>query len=192
MNTFTLVVTGHRPAGKKLDRVVRMEPNKPVSVTGYDFSTLKILVAIARCHLEFLRPERVIAGGAQGWDTACQIAALQLNIPLTVVLAFPSIAEKWVQDRSYFYWLKTLSLADEIVLLHRDLPESKEQAALWLQERNEAMVDRAQKVLALWNGLRGGGTDNCLKYAAKMGRSMRNAWPDWLKATSGNNSNNVL
>lgn len=42
----------------------------------------------------------------------------------------------------------------------------------WLmQKRNEYMVDLADRVIAVWDGSKGG-TANCIKYAEKVGKEI--------------------
>lgn len=40
-----------------------------------------------------------------------------------------------------------------------------------MQKRNEYMVDHSDIVLAVWNGKKSG-TENCIKYAEKMGKKV--------------------
>ena len=44
------------------------------------------------------------------------------------------------------------------------------------QKRNEWMVDHATHVLAYWSGKEKGGTYNCVKYARKVGKPIRNVY----------------
>jgi uncharacterized phage-like protein YoqJ len=47
-----------------------------------------------------------------------------------------------------------------------------------MQRRNEWMVDRADKLVALWDGS-WGGTFNCIEYARKKGVPFDNLWARW-------------
>jgi uncharacterized phage-like protein YoqJ len=40
-----------------------------------------------------------------------------------------------------------------------------------MQKRNEYMVDKCDKLLAVWNGTTGG-THNCIKYAKSKGKEI--------------------
>ena len=42
-----------------------------------------------------------------------------------------------------------------------------------MQNRNEYMVDKADIVLAIWNGMQSGGTWNTIKYAKSIGKPIR-------------------
>jgi uncharacterized phage-like protein YoqJ len=44
-----------------------------------------------------------------------------------------------------------------------------------MQRRNEWMVERADVILALWNGS-SGGTANCVAYARQRGSRIVNVW----------------
>ena len=49
---------------------------------------------------------------------------------------------------------------------------SDEEYKPWLmQKRNEYMVDLADKVIAVWDGSKGG-TGNCVRYAEKCGKEI--------------------
>lgn len=43
------------------------------------------------------------------------------------------------------------------------------------------MVDRADAVVALWDGGATGGTAKCVQYAEKHGKRIDNLWPSWKK-----------
>ncbi len=54
---------------------------------------------------------------------------------------------------------------------------SDEEYKPWLmQKRNEYMVDLADKVIAVWDGSKGG-TGNCVRYAKKCGKEIIRIMP---------------
>jgi uncharacterized phage-like protein YoqJ len=165
-----LVVTGHRPD----------------KLGGYGIPVLKQLVELAKTEIRAKNPDVVICGMALGWDLACAIATIQLRedehlpIQLWAYVPFGAQASQWKDEKILAIWVKALVKADRVVLLKRGAPADKSEAVKWLQERNEAMIDEGQKILALHNGTRGG-TYNALQYAIKMGRPIHNCWPSWKK-----------
>ena len=49
---------------------------------------------------------------------------------------------------------------------------SDEEYKPWLmQKRNEYMVNLSDKIIAVWNGSKSG-TQNCIKYATKLGKEI--------------------
>ena len=47
-----------------------------------------------------------------------------------------------------------------------------------MQKRNEWIVDNSLRLLALWDGSKGG-TANCVTYARYGRREIKNVWPEW-------------
>ena len=143
--------TGHRP--KSLP-------------TGYDTAPL---IALAKPWLAARKPDAVISGMALGWDTAVAIAALELGIPVHAYIPFVGQADAWPQRAQTEYQSLLLRCAEIKVIC----PPGYE--AWKMQARNEAMVDAADLVLALWNGEKGG-TGNCCRYATEKGKPIENLW----------------
>lgn len=163
--TITIAGTGHRP-----DKLV--SGGKRV---GYTNAVLAALIGLAETELDLLKPDEVISGVALGWDTALAIAAIRKGIPLTCAVPFEGQESKWPQESQDRY-NKILSKAKAVVVVSEG-----GYSAQSMQARNVWMVDRAQKILALWNGTPGG-TRNCIDYAAKVAVPVRNVWPLWIKA----------
>jgi uncharacterized phage-like protein YoqJ len=53
-------------------------------------------------------------------------------------------------------------------------------AAHKMHVRNKWMVNKCNKVLALWDGSKGG-TGNCVSYALSVDRPIENAWKRWTQ-----------
>lgn len=121
------------------------------------------------CHQLRLRaPSHVISGMAQGWDAALAAAARHLCIPFTAAVPFAGYGKKyWPQTIFAFMDLCAAAQHVEIVC---DYPGTRA-----LQLRNEWMVDRADRVLALHDGS-WGCTFNCIQYARKRGVRVENCW----------------
>jgi uncharacterized phage-like protein YoqJ len=104
-----------------------------------------------------------ITGGALGVDQIAAQAVISVRehrngIRLIIAKPFPSQSCKWPK-KSQDAFDALCAQADEVVNVSDD-PFTREK----MQIRNEWMVDRADAVIAAWNG-GNGGTGNCVKYA---------------------------
>lgn len=143
--------------------------HRPNKLGGYGQEVTEKLVRIAVLWLAENQPKRVITGMALGWDQALALAARELGIPYICAVPFVGMQDKWPQESKNLY-IDILSDAFEIVYVS-DPPY----AAYKMQVRNEWMVDRADAVLALWDGS-DGGTGNCIRYATKKEKQIVNLW----------------
>jgi uncharacterized phage-like protein YoqJ len=116
--------------------------------------------------------ERVISGGALGWDQMLAQAAVEIKLPLELALPFPGFEDRWPQQ-SKAYLHSLMHLADKVTFV-KDGPY----AGWKMQARNEYMVDHSDLVLALWNGTMGG-TANCITYAEKKQKPIVNLWDQY-------------
>ena len=145
----TCCFTGHRP--QKLRR-----PEEAIKV---DLKQA-ILAAIDDGYTTF------ITGMAMGTDIWAGeiITALRTSHPGLMLIAavpFPSFPDRWSEDWRRRYG-ELLDSADEIHFIC----SSYSPAAF--QRRNEWMVDRSTRVIAVFNG-EPGGTKNTIDYAKRMG-----------------------
>lgn len=159
-----LAYTGHRPdklGGHKL-------PNP---------TYIKVCQAID-AKLRELKPEKVISGMAQGVDSWGAFIAHKLGIPFIAAVPFVNQESKWPQPSQKTYH-QLLKLASEVVIVSEGgyAPEK-------MQIRNEWMIDRADMVLACWDGS-DGGTRNAVMYAEKVGKPVIRISPTELE--TGNN-----
>lgn len=155
-----IAATGHRP--------------DKISSDGYGAETSRRLHRLATDSLKDLAPEKVISGMALGWDQAVAHAAIDLDIPVLAAIPHEGHESRWpfASQKRYHAILKH---CDEVVLV-TDGPY----AAWKMQIRNQFMVDRANVLLALWNG-GPGGTANCVNYARKHKVEVVNLWGRWLE-----------
>lgn len=151
-----ICVTGHRP-------------NK---LYGYDLNDnrwiflkekFKQLLVENNCH-------EAITGMALGVDTVFSLAVLELkkegfNIKLHCAIPCKNYFCKWTKASISLY-KDIISKADIVKLV-----SNEEYKAYLMQKRNEYMVNLADKIIVVWNG-RKGGTENCIKYANKMGKEI--------------------
>lgn len=145
--------------------------HRPDKLGGYENRTRLALGGLATEYLSRKKPDLVISGMALGWDQALAGAAIALGIPLCAIIPFEGQERKWPEDAQARY-ARLLASAGEVVV-----------ASPWpstsaMQKRNEMMVDRADRVVALWDGS-WGGTFNCVKYAEKTRVPIDHLWNRW-------------
>lgn len=157
---MTFAATGHRP-------------NK---LGGYSESAFRDLVKIARNHLATSDEHEGIVGMAIGWDQAVAQACVDLCIPFTAAVPFEGQEELWPSGARERYRL-LLDAAREVVFVTNRYEMAVPRA---MQLRNEWMVDRCQRVVALWDGSFGG-THNCILYARKKKVDVTNLWEKYVE-----------
>jgi uncharacterized phage-like protein YoqJ len=146
----------------------------------YEKLTLPRLTFIAKKYFEIMEPEIVISGTALGWDTAIALAAIELKIPLHCYVPFEGYHKRWAakSQTTYFYILNSSNCYypdNEKEDIERDYAE----VCRLLQQRNADMLDNCDRVVALWNGTKGG-TANAVKLAAKKELPVDNLWECWI------------
>ncbi len=163
----TVAVTGHRPNKLKGGYTWNTAENKRL-ITELT-KTFKWLI-------EEHEMTELITGGAIGVDQYAFQAGLNLkelgyNLKLTLAIPYESQPSVWQQEqRKRYEEFKTL--ADKIVYVdtvegYRNKNETVgEHSNFKLFRRNEFMVDRADILVGVWDGTKGG-TYNCIKYAQK-------------------------
>lgn len=152
--------------------------HRPDKLGGYDVRTDDRLMRTAADYLSGEldlmdgNPDatiEVISGMALGWDQALAVAAIAMGIPFVAAVPFAGQEEAW-PSKAQARYRDILGEASEVAVI------SEGRYAAWkMQVRNQWMVDRADKVVALWNGT-SGGTANCIKYAEKKGKDIINLW----------------
>ena len=115
-----------------------------------------------------LKPKKGVVGMATGTDMWSGWIFVKVGVPFIAACPYQGQERKWREDQQRSY-RDLLSKADELLFLY-DPPTSDRDAAEKLQKRNEWMVDNSDVLLAVWDGVRKGGTWNCIKYAEKVGR----------------------
>lgn len=114
--------------------------------------------------------EAVVCGMANGFDLWAGDEALALRIP--VWAAKPWAGHKPRRGDVELY-AKIIAGASRVI----NVSDADAYPGPWIyQVRNEWMVDNATHILAYYNGAPKGGTFNCLKYADKKKKPVRNVY----------------
>lgn len=109
-----------------------------------------------------------MALGVDQWAAQAVLAMRDAGAGVRLVAAVPCDGQdaRWPSSSRVKY-RSLLSRADEV---HVVAPGPYEG---WkMQARNEWMVDRSARVVAVWKGKESGGTFNCLTYARRVGREV--------------------
>ena len=150
-----IAFTGHRP-----DKL----PNKE---TGYKLPNptyIHVCQQIEK-HLKELQPEKIISGMALGVDQWAANIAIKLHIPFLAAIPFIDQEKAWPASSQKTYH-NLLSKATEKVIVCEG-----GYAAYKMQTRNCWMVDRCDKLIAVWDGTPGG-TGNCINYAKSINKKI--------------------
>lgn len=146
----TVAITGHRPD----------------SLDG-DFTLTSPLWQWVRQTLPQVWAElgtaTVIQGMAVGVDQLAGFLALEAELRVHAAIPFAGQDARWPElARRRWRWLDAR--------VHERTVVSDGGYAAWkLHARNEFMVDRADVLVAVWNGKRSGGTGGCVAYAERRG-----------------------
>jgi uncharacterized phage-like protein YoqJ len=157
-----LAVTGHRPA----------------KLGGYSDDVNSRLCSFARAELVTSQPLTVITGMALGWDQAIARACVDLGIPFVAAVPFDGQESRW-PPLSRAAYRALVSLAAEVVVVSPSGFATRKA----MHRRNQYMVDRGARVLALWDGS-SGGTGHCVGYAITKRKPIDNCWTRWTRWTS--------
>lgn len=148
--------------------IVAATGHRPEKLGGYGEDVRRRLITLATDYLQSNTLNTVISGMALGWDQAVAEACVALGIPFIAAVPFEGQERRWPPESQRRY-AALLGRAESVVIVS-EYPGSKA-----MQLRNEWMVDRADKMLALWDGS-WGGTFNCIQYAKKRGVPIENLW----------------
>lgn len=137
--------------------------HRPNKLGGYNNNTnqcVHVLKGIQReiPKLQKIEPVTIISGMALGVDTWAAEYAIFNNIPFLAYVPFVGQELAWPIASQKAY-RRILSKADTIKIVC-----SGSYAPWKMQERNKAMVNDCDVLIAVWDGTTGG-TGNCVQYA---------------------------
>lgn len=137
---------------------------------GYDQHTREKVYRVAHDILNILEPTQVITGMAIGWDQAIAQAALDLKIPYLAYVPFEGQEKLWPpKSQIYYHYLLNQATATRVC-------SQGEYSAAKMHIRNQMMIDDCNEVVALWDGIKQGGTYAAVQYARGKERRIHNAW----------------
>lgn len=125
-------------------------------------------------HLTLELPNSAISGMAVGVDTIFAEEVLKLKIKLIAAIPFKGQEKCWPKKAQDKYWeiLNNPLVATVIVC-------DGGYAAWKMQKRNEFLVDASNKLIAVWNGTKGG-TRNTINFAKSVNKTIIYINPeDW-------------
>jgi uncharacterized phage-like protein YoqJ len=151
-----------------LGKVIGGTGHRPDKLYGYDMSNPKYRTMIDWVKKELVSEDcdEAICGMALGFDQIFGLAVIELkdegyDIKLHCAIPCLNYTKKWYKQSDINRYNFILSRADVIKIVHED-----EYKPWYLDDRNKYVVDLSDKMLAAWNGSKGG-TYNCVKYAMK-------------------------
>jgi uncharacterized phage-like protein YoqJ len=147
--------------------------HRPQKLGGYSAETSGKLTVFASKSLEKLSPSKCIIGMAIGWDMAVARSCARMGIPFVAAVPFVGQEKRWPDGPKREY-ARLLRQADSVEVI---APGGYEPFKMHL--RNHWMVNNSNKLVALWNGDRDGGTFRCVEYAKTQNRPIINLWEDW-------------
>ena len=135
-----------------------------LAVTGHRPERLKgqekMIAEWAETELKRLQPSVIYVGMARGADQIIATVAKRMNIPIICCFPFPSIAywktptEQWIMENN-----RVICISPHY---------SKK--SYWL--RDKYMIDNADKLLCVWDGVGSGGTFITRNYAIQQGKEI--------------------
>jgi len=120
----------------------------------------------------------ILCGMALGWDQACAEAARDLRIPYIAAIPFDGQELAWpaTAQRRYRELLRDASLIVTV--------GSRGNTSQAFKARNIYMIDRADTIIALYDGVPRGGTFHAVMYAKTQGKRVINVWEDYERQLS--------
>jgi uncharacterized phage-like protein YoqJ len=125
-----------------------------------------------------LKIDKILSGGATGFDQAVAEAAIDLSIPYVIALPFKDMDAKWPKDgRDRFK--KLLDKATEVLYI------CEGGYANWkFFIRDEYLVKNCNTLIALYDGKEGSGTSLTVKSANTLKIPVINLWEKWINVKS--------
>lgn len=167
-------------------KTISFTGSRPQKLWGFDLNHNKYIKLRERLRDEILNimnnsPEdkfHFITGGALGFDTIAAQVALKLRdeypgiITHELAVPFEDQPKAWFAKRDIDRYKIIKELSDVVTYVDRVEHYQRTKVPIGrynsfkLQLRNECMVDKADLVIALYDGTKGG-TKNCVDYAKK-------------------------
>lgn len=118
----------------------------------------------------------IVSGMAIGADQLLAEVCVELSIKYVACIPFEGQDSKWTSsDKNN--WSELLKKAWQVNLVSLRPPSDYYEAVRMLHQRNQYMVDLSDSVIALFNGVKKGGTYNVIDYAERKNKRIVNIWP---------------
>jgi uncharacterized phage-like protein YoqJ len=140
--------------------IVAFTGHRPDKLGGYKLPNdtyIRVCQKIDTTLKEF-KPEKVITGMALGIDQWAASIAHKLHIPFLAAIPFEGQENAWPESSRKIYRILRKLATEEVVVSQGGYSADK------MQVRNIWMVDNCDKLIAVWDGTKGG-TGNCIEYA---------------------------
>lgn len=154
--------TGHRPNKLKCCYDLKSEVSKVIA--NHIEAEVRSIIA------EYPAEEYVfLTGGAIGTDQIAfwvgeKLKRNGLNLMNVVCVPCPNQESRWSDDNKLWYH-HMIRRADKVVNVWENAKYAADTIRDMMQKRNEFMIDYSNFTIAVWNGLKNGGTWNCIEYA---------------------------
>ncbi|MCB9755157.1 MAG: DUF1273 family protein [Myxococcales bacterium] len=167
-----------RPAAPPRASTIAVTGHRPPRLGGYTPEVDELLARLADHTLAELEPARVLTGMAQGWDLAIAEACARAGVAFTAALPFADPDARWpAPQRARLGRLLEQAASVELI------SPSPGPGAYHVRDR--WMVERAELLVALWDGARQGGTFSTVRSAEKRGVPVHNVWAGWTALSGG-------
>jgi uncharacterized phage-like protein YoqJ len=150
--------------------IVAFTGHRPQKLGGFGSVPNPRVVEALQLALGTLQPTLAISGMALGVDQWAAQLCVDMRIPFVAAVPFKGQDDRWPHD-SHVYYKELLSMAERVVYTNGTYSGSSADVPALMQHRNEWMVDHCDKVIAVWDGSKGG-TANCVRYAKLMQKSI--------------------
>lgn len=148
-------------------KIIAGTGHRPPKIGGYKLPNPKYNYICQQTEKILLteQPDKVISGMALGFDSWLANIAIKLGIPFIAAVPFEGQERAWpMESQKVFH--KLLDRAAEVVIVSEG-----GYAAYKMQTRNTWMVDQCDKLIAIWDGSKGG-TSNCVDYAVSKNKEI--------------------
>lgn len=129
----------------------------------------RVAAELNRLYLKY-QPEKILSGGAIGFDQVGMTVALDLQIPYDLYAPFDGQERRWhIKDQEHYRYF--CDRAAQVVIV------SNGGFDYWkLHARNQRLVEDSNLMIAFFDGIEKGGTYHALKYAEKLKRKIINIY----------------
>jgi uncharacterized phage-like protein YoqJ len=147
--------------------IVAFTGHRPQKLGGFKLPNATYLYVCKQIDqkLQELKPEKIITGMALGVDQWAANIAYQLKIPFMAAIPFVGQELAWPEQSQKIYRALLKLAESQHIVCEGGYSAHK------MQIRNEFMVDRCDKLIAIWDGS-SGGTGNCVEYAKSKNREI--------------------